>query len=81
MVPARRKGQKLILFGRIKFELMSRQESENENESPQFTHYEPNILRMTENVAPRTRDTYPDACPKIFSIILFNFHLVFAFRL
>ena len=50
IVPARRKGQKPILFGRIKSELMSHQESESENESPQFTHYEPNILRMMKNM-------------------------------
>ena len=50
MVPARRKGQKSILFGRIKSELMSREESESENEPPQFTHYEPNILRMMESM-------------------------------
>ena len=49
MVPARHKGQKLILFGRIKSELMSREDSESENESPQFSHYEPNVLRMIEN--------------------------------
>ena len=24
-------------------------------------------------VAPRTRDTYPDACPKFFSTVLFQF--------
>jgi len=50
MVPARRKGQKPILFGQIKFKLMSRQESESKSESPQFTHYEPNILRMMESM-------------------------------
>jgi len=32
IVPARRKGQKLILFGQIKSELISREESESENE-------------------------------------------------
>jgi len=36
MVPARRKGKKPILFGRIKSELMSHEDSESENESPQF---------------------------------------------
>ena len=50
MVPARRKGQKSILFGRIKSELMFREESESENESSQFSHYEPNVLRMMENM-------------------------------
>ena len=48
MVPARRRGQKLILFGRIKSKLMSREDSKSENESPQFSHYEPNVLRMIE---------------------------------
>ena len=32
MVPTRRKDQKPILFGQIKSELMSREESESENE-------------------------------------------------
>jgi len=50
MVPARRKGQKPILFRQIKSELMSREESESENELPQFTHYEPNVLRMIESM-------------------------------
>ena len=50
MVPVRRKGQKPILFGQIKSELMSREESESENEPPQFTHYEPNVLRMIESM-------------------------------
>ena len=49
-VSERRKGQKPILFGQIKSELMSREESKSENESPQFTHYEPNILRMMESM-------------------------------
>jgi len=48
MVPARRKDQKPILLGRIKFELMSREDSESENEFPQFSHYEPNVLKMME---------------------------------
>jgi len=29
---------------------MSREESESENEPPQFTHYEPNVLRMMESM-------------------------------
>ena len=29
---------------------MPREDSENENESPQFSHYEPNVLRMMENM-------------------------------
>jgi len=50
MVPARRKGQKPILFRQIKSELMSHEGSESENEHPQFAHYEPNILRMMESM-------------------------------
>ena len=50
MVPARRKGQKSNLFRRIKSELMSREDSESENESPQFSHYEPNVLRMMKRM-------------------------------
>ena len=50
MVSTKRKGQKLILFGRIKPELMPRKDSESENESPQFAHYEPSVLRMMENM-------------------------------
>ena len=50
MVPARRKSQKLILFGQIKSELMSCEESKSKNEPPQFTHYELNVLRMMENI-------------------------------
>jgi len=50
MVPVRRKGQKPILFRQIKSELMSREESESENETPQFTHYEPNVLRMMQSM-------------------------------
>ena len=50
MVLTRHKGQKLILFGRIKSELMSHKDSESENESPQFYHYEPNVLRIMESM-------------------------------
>jgi len=50
MVPTIRKGQKLILFGQIKSEPMSRKESESEKEPPQFAHYEPNVLRMIESM-------------------------------
>ena len=46
MVPARRKGQRPILFGRITSEPMPHEESEGEDESPQFNHYEPKALRM-----------------------------------
>ena len=50
MVPARRKGQKPILFGRIKSEPMPREESENEKEPPQFGHFEPSVLKMMESM-------------------------------
>jgi len=49
-VPARRKGQKPILFGRVTSEPMSREESESEEESPQFSHYEPRTLRMMRSM-------------------------------
>ena len=42
---------KTNFFGRIKSELVPREDSESENESPQFTHYEPNVLRMMKNMA------------------------------
>jgi len=29
---------------------MTREDSESDDESPQFSHYEPNILRMMENI-------------------------------
>ena len=29
---------------------MTREDSESEDESPQFSHYEPNVLRMMENM-------------------------------
>ena len=50
MITAKRKGQKLILFGRIKSEFMPREDSESENESLQFAYYEPNVLRMMKNM-------------------------------
>ena len=50
MVPARRKGQKLILFGQIKSEPIFREESESEKEPPQFAYCEPNVLRMMESM-------------------------------
>ena len=34
----------------FKSELMSHEDSESENESPQFSHYEPNVLRMMERM-------------------------------
>ena len=50
MVPARRKGQKLILFGRVESKSMTYEDSESENESSQFSQYKPNVLRMMENM-------------------------------
>ena len=50
MVPARRKGQKPILFGRISSEPTPHEESEGEEESPQFGHYEPKALRMMKRM-------------------------------
>jgi len=49
-VPARRKGPRLILFGRVESKSITREDSESENEPPQFSHYEPNVLRMMENI-------------------------------
>ena len=49
IVLAKRKGQKLILFGQVKPEPMSREGSESEKELPQFGHYEP-ALRMMESM-------------------------------
>jgi len=50
MVLARRKGQRLILFGRIESKSMTQESSETDDESPQFSHFEPNVLRMMENM-------------------------------
>ena len=50
MVPARHKGQRPILFGRVESKLITREDSESENELTQFSHYEPNVLRMMENM-------------------------------
>jgi len=49
-VPARSKDQKLILFGRIESELMTREDFESENKPPQFSHYEANVLRIMESM-------------------------------
>ena len=49
-VPARHKGQKLILFGRVESKSLTHESSESDDESPQFSHYEPNVLRMMENM-------------------------------
>jgi len=50
MVPARRKGQRPILFGRDESKSMTCESSESDDESSQFSHYEPNVLRMMENI-------------------------------
>jgi len=50
MVPARRKGQNQILFGRVESKSMTREDSESDDEYPQFSHYEPNVLKMIENM-------------------------------
>jgi len=49
-VSARCKGQRPILFRRVKSKLITREVSESKNEPPQFSHYEPNVLRMMENM-------------------------------
>jgi len=49
-LPARCKGQRPIFFGRVESKVITREDSESENESPQFSHYEPNVLRMMENM-------------------------------
>ena len=40
-VPAKHKGQKLILFERIESEPVTCENSEDDLESPQFSHYGP----------------------------------------
>jgi len=50
MVPARRKGQNQILFGRVESKSMTREDSESDDEYPQFSHYEPNVFKMMENM-------------------------------
>jgi len=49
-VPAKHKGQKSIFFGRIESEPVIREDSESKVEPPIFSHYEPNVLRMMENM-------------------------------
>jgi len=50
MVPAKRESQRPILFGRVESKSLIRESSESDNESPQFAHYEPNVLRMMESM-------------------------------
>ena len=49
-VPVRRKGQKLIIFGRVESKPMIREDSKSETDPPQFSHYEPNVLKMMGNM-------------------------------
>ena len=42
--------QRPILFVRVESKSMTRESSESDDESPQFSHYEPNILKMKENM-------------------------------
>jgi len=49
-VLARLKGQKLILLERVESKSITYEDSESENEPPQSSHYEPNVLRMMENI-------------------------------
>jgi len=49
-VPAKRKGQKSILFGRIESEPVARESSKDDPESPHFSYYGPNACRMMENM-------------------------------
>jgi len=49
-VPAKRKGQKLILLGKIESELVTRESSKDDLESLQFSHYGPNACHMMENM-------------------------------
>ena len=49
-VPAKHKGQTPILFGRIESESVILEDSESEVEPRQFSQYEPNVLRMMENM-------------------------------
>ena len=50
MVPAKRESQRPILFGRVESKSLIRESSESDNESPQFTHYDPNVLKMMESM-------------------------------
>ena len=49
-VPAKHKGQKSILFGRIKSEPVTHESSKDNPESPQFSYYGPNACRIMENM-------------------------------
>ena len=49
-VPAKRKSQKIILFGRIESELIAYESSGDGSESPQFSHYEQKSCHMMERM-------------------------------
>jgi len=49
-VPVKRKGQKSILFRRIESKPVTRESSEEDPKSPQFSHYGLNTCRMMENM-------------------------------
>ena len=49
-VSVRCKGQRPILFGRVESKSMTYEDSERETEPLQLSHYEPNVLRMMENM-------------------------------
>jgi len=50
MVPAKCEGQRPILFGRVESKSMTQESSESDDEPWQLSHYEPNVLRMMENM-------------------------------
>jgi len=49
-VLARHKGQKMIFFRRVESKPTICEDSKSETELPQLSHYEPNVLRMMENI-------------------------------
>ena len=49
-VPTKHKGQKPILFGIFEFEPITRESSEDNNESPQLSHYRPSAHRMMDKM-------------------------------
>jgi len=57
-VPAKRKGQKLILFGRFESEPITHESSEDKDESPQFSLYRPStyhiMKKMGQNLTKRS---------------------------
>jgi len=49
-VPAKHKGEKPILFGKIESELVTHESLKDNPESPQLSHYGPNACCMMENM-------------------------------